>query len=76
MHEQNDQSNVTRHTKRKKKTIHYQDTENNRSKLRDDSTVVVTQEIKITMVTILKALVENMDNMCEHMEVSAERWEL
>lgn len=74
-HEQNeDQSNVTRHTKSKKTGL-CQETKN-RTKLRDDSDVAVIKEIKITIINILKVLVENMGNMYEQIEISAERWEL
>lgn len=76
-HEQNDdQSNVTRHTESKKKTGHCQETKNNKTKFRDDSDVVVIKEIKITKINILKALVENMGNMYEQIQISTEVWEL
>lgn len=48
----------------------------NKSKLRDYPDVGTIRELKITMINVLKSVVENMDNMNEQRGISAERWEI
>lgn len=46
---------------------------NNKTKFRDDSDVMDIREIKTTNINILKAPVENRDNMYKQMDMLAER---